>query len=237
MLLRRFRRSDSGPVIRLIRWFLRWVLRLIVVVALVVLAFRWVNPPLNYYQASEWWRLGALDRDWVALEDISGVMARSAVAAEDANYCLHWGIDLEAIQEVLESGSRRGASTITQQVAKNVFLWHGRSMFRKALEAGFALAIEAAWGKRRILEVYLNVAEFDTGVFGVGAASEHYFGVPAAELTLAQASRLAAVLPDPKGRSASKPSPFVVKRATGISSGANTILSDGRAACFEDSEA
>ena len=212
---------------------MKWVLRLIVVAALVVLALRWVNPPLNYYQASEWWRLGSFDRDWVAMEEIAPDMARAVVAAEDANYCLHWGVDVDAVREVIESGSNRGASTITQQVAKNVFLWHGRSFVRKGLEAGFAVAIEAAWGKRRILEVYLNVAELDGGVFGVEAAADHYFGVSAGDLSLAQASRLAAILPDPKERSASRPSAFVKKRATGIANGAQTIAKDGRADCFE----
>ena len=168
------------------------------------------------------------------MEEIAPDMARAVVAAEDANYCLHWGVDVDAVREVIESGSNRGASTITQQVAKNVFLWHGRSFVRKGLEAGFAVAIEAAWGKRRILEVYLNVAEFDEGVFGVEAASAHYFRVSASELSAAQASRLASILPDPKGRSASQPAPFVVKRSNGVASGAATILRDGRAACFSE---
>lgn len=225
-------------MVRLLRWFLRWVLRLFVaavlIVALIVLALRWVNPPVNYYQVSEWWRLGGLERDWVAMEEISPVMQRSVVAAEDANFCKHWGVDFEAIVQVIEDGSRRGASTITQQVAKNVFLWPDRSYVRKALEAGFAGAIELVWGKRRILEVYLNVAEFDEGVFGVEAASEHYFRVSASELSAAQAARLASILPDPKGRSASKPAPFVVKKANGVASGAATILKDGRAECFSE---
>ena len=212
------------------------MLRLIVAVVLIIVALRWINPPLNYYQASEWWRLGGLERDWVPLEQIAPDMARAAIAAEDANYCLHWGVDFDAVRDVLESGASRGASTITQQVAKNVFLWHGRNLWRKGLEAGFAFAIELAWGKRRILEVYLNVAEFDAGVFGVEAAAQHYFGVAAADLSLTQASRLAAILPNPKERSASAPSDFVQKRARSIASGAETIRSDGRAECFEQSE-
>jgi len=166
------------------------------------------------------------------MDQIAPPMARASVAAEDANFCRHWGVDFEALRDVLESGATRGASTITQQVAKNVFLWHGRSYLRKGLEAGFAFAIELVWGKRRILEVYLNVAEFDAGVFGVEAAARHYFGVSAADLSLRQASRLAAILPDPKARSASRPSEFVVKRGRSISSGAQTIFEDGRAGCF-----
>ncbi len=217
----------------IIRWIFKWVLRLVVVAVLVVLALRWVNPPLNYYQATEWWRLGSFERDWVAMEDVAPVMARAVVAAEDANYCLHWGVDVEAVRAVIESGANSGASTITQQVAKNVFLWHGRSFVRKGLEAGFAVAIEAVWGKRRILEVYLNVAELNAGVFGVEAAASHYFGVSAGDLNLAQASQLAAILPDPKGRSASRPSEFVAERARSIASGAETIAKDGRSDCFQ----
>ena len=104
-------------------------------------------------------------------------MGRSAVAAEDANFCLHWGFDMAAIREAVEEGGTRGASTISQQVVKNVFLWHGRSWVRKAMEAVMTPVVELVWTKRRILEVYLNVAEFDEGVFGVQAAAQHYFGV------------------------------------------------------------
>ncbi len=218
------------------RWVLRWTFRLFCIVALIVVALRWINPPLNYYQIREWQRLGSLERDWAAMDEIAPQMARAAVAAEDANYCRHWGVDVDAVREVIKSGADRGASTITQQVAKNVFLWHGRSFLRKGLEAGFAVAIEAAWGKRRILEVYLNVAEFDEGVFGVGAAARHYFGVDAAGLSATQAARLAAILPSPKTRSASRPTDFVVRRARSIASGAETIKADGRAACFETSQ-
>jgi monofunctional biosynthetic peptidoglycan transglycosylase len=161
-------------------------------------------------------------------------MARSVVAAEDANFCLHWGLDLDAIQRAIEEGGTRGGSTISQQVVKNVYLWHGRSYLRKVLEAVMTPAVEAVWSKRRIVEVYLNVAEFDEGVFGVEAAARHYFGVGPEELTAVQAARLAAILPAPKSRSASQPSDFVRERAAAIRDGAATILADGRAACFED---
>jgi monofunctional biosynthetic peptidoglycan transglycosylase len=155
------------------------------------------------------------------------------VAAEDANFCKHWGFDIAAIKDAVSEGSNRGASTLTQQVVKNVFLWHGRSYIRKAMEAVLTPAIEFAWSKQRILEIYLNIAEFDEGVFGVQAAAQHYFGVDARDLTPLQAARLAAVLPDPKGRSASKPSNFVRRRTQGIISGAETIAVDGRAQCFD----
>jgi monofunctional glycosyltransferase len=182
----------------------------------------------------EYRRTGSLERQWVPMAEISPHMARAAVAAEDANFCLHWGFDMGEIRRALDAGGTRGASTISQQVVKNVFLWHGRSWPRKALEAALTPVIEAAWSKRRILEVYLNVAEFDAGVFGVEAAARHYFGTSAAQLTPLQAARLAAILPDPKGRSAARPSNFVQRRAAAIMDGAATILADGRAACFED---
>ena len=182
---------------------------------------------------SEARRLGDIDRQWAPMEEIAPVMARSVVAAEDANFCLHWGLDVNAIRDAMESGGTRGASTISQQVVKNVYLWHGRSWIRKVMEAAMTPLVEALWSKRRILEVYLNVAEFDEGVFGVEAAAQHYFGVDAASLSNTQAARLAAILPDPKGRSASKPSSFVRKRAGQILDGAATIRADGRARCFE----
>jgi monofunctional biosynthetic peptidoglycan transglycosylase len=162
-------------------------------------------------------------------------MFRSVVAAEDANFCLHWGFDMAAIREAVAEGGTRGASTLSQQVVKNVFLWHGRNWGRKALEAAITPAMELVWTKRRILVVYLNVAEFGEGIFGVEAAARHYFGVSAAELSAVQAARLAAVLPDPKDRDAGDPSRFVRNRARAILSGAETIAADGRAACFERS--
>ncbi|MEM0942904.1 MAG: transglycosylase domain-containing protein, partial [Pseudomonadota bacterium] len=125
-----------------------------------------------------------------------------------------------------------GGSTISQQTAKNVFLWPDRSWLRKGLEAGFTILIEVTWPKRRILEVYLNVAEFDEGVFGAEAAAWHYFNRPAAELSLTQAARLAAILPDPKGRSAARPGAWTQRRARQIASGAETLRQDGRAACI-----
>jgi monofunctional biosynthetic peptidoglycan transglycosylase len=174
-----------------------------------------------------------VEQIWVAMDDIAPVMARSAVAAEDADFCLHWGLDLTAIQAALEDGANRGGSTISQQVVKNVYLWQGRSWFRKSLEALMTPLVEAVWSKERILEVYLNVAEFDDGVFGVEAAAIHYFGVAAAELSPVQAARLAAILPSPKTRSASQPTSYIRSRAASIVDGAATIRADGRASCFE----
>lgn len=228
---RRKKATPKGPAWR--RSLKRWPLYLIGVFALLLAYPAVLRPPTTPYILSEGARLGSVERTWVDMEQIAPVMARSVVAAEDANYCLHWGFDMGAIRDALEDGGARGASTLSQQVVKNVYLWHGRSWARKALEALITPFVELIWSKRRIVEVYLNVAEFDEGVFGVEAAARHYFGVKAVELSSTQAARLAALLPDPKGRSASKPSDFVKRRATSIVDGAATIKADGRSACFE----
>jgi len=211
---------------------MRGVVGLGAALALAIVGYAVINPPTTPYMFGEGRRLGGVTQVWVPMEDIAPAMARAAVAAEDANFCLHWGLDLEAIRAAMEAGGNRGASTISQQVVKNVYLWHGRSWFRKAVEAAMTPVMELVWTKRRVLEVYLNVAEFDDGIFGVQAASQHYFGVDAADLSDLQAARLAAVLPDPKGRSASDPGPLVRRRTSAILSGAETIAADGRAGCF-----
>ncbi|MFN4154455.1 MAG: monofunctional biosynthetic peptidoglycan transglycosylase [Paracoccaceae bacterium] len=217
---------------RILRWAARGFLAVAGFFALLVVLFSFLNPPVNIYQLQESARLGAVQREWVAFEAIAPVMGRSAVAAEDANFCLHWGFDMNAIRAAVAQGGNRGASTISQQVVKNVFLWHGRSWLRKAMEGVLTPAVELIWSKQRILEVYLNIAEFDEGVFGVQAAARHYFNVDARNLSALQAARLAAILPEPKGRSASNPSNFVRNRTRSIISGAETIASDGRDACF-----
>ena len=201
--------------------------------ALLILLISFLPPPINIYQVQESWRLGGIEKDWVGWDEIAPVMARSVVAAEDANFCAHWGFDMVAIRAAIDQGGNRGASTLTQQVVKNTFLWHGRSYVRKAMEAMLTPVVELIWSKQRILEVYLNVAEFGTGLFGVQAAAQHHFGVDARDLTATQAARLAAVLPDPQNRSASEPSAFVRKRTRAIMSGAETIAADGRSACFD----
>lgn len=193
-----------------------------------------VNPPMGPYMLAESHRLEGVERQWIPIEAISDHMTRAAVAAEDADFCTHWGLDLGAIEAALADGAQRGGSTISQQVVKNVYLWQGRSWSRKALEAVMTPFVEAAWGKTRILEVYLNVAEFDEGVFGVEAAARHYFGVSAADLSAEQAARLAAVLPAPKSRNAADLDRTQLARMASIMDGAATIARDGRATCFED---
>jgi monofunctional biosynthetic peptidoglycan transglycosylase len=227
MVVRRFRR------LRIWRFVRRLVLAGAAVVFLVVLLFRWVNPPITWLMASEWWRLGAIEREWVSLGEMSANLPLAAVAAEDASFCRHWGFDVEGIRAALADNSRlRGGSTISQQVAKNIYLWPARSWLRKGLEAGFTMLIEATWTKRRILEVYLNVAEFDEGVFGVQAASRRYFGTDAADLGPQRAARLMAILPDPQSRSPVSGTRFIAQRGAAIERGAATIREDGRAACF-----
>ena len=200
--------------------------------AALILVFAFVPPPINFYQIGEAWRLGGIEKDWVGWDEIAPEMALSVVAAEDANYCLHWGFDMAAIRVAIEEGEGRGASTLSQQMVKNTFLWHGRNWLRKAAEAALTPVVEVVWTKRRILHVYLNTVEFDEGIFGVQAAAQHYFGVDARDLSALQSARLAAVLPDPKGRDAAEPSSFVRSRTRSIMAGAETIAADGRANCF-----
>jgi monofunctional biosynthetic peptidoglycan transglycosylase len=221
----------AGASIR--QWLARLAIGGMGTLLFLILLFAILNPIRTPYMISEGFRLGGVKEDWVSIENIAPEMARSVVAAEDANFCEHWGFDMAAIRNAISKGSHRGASTISQQVVKNVYLWQGRSWLRKALEAGMTPLLELVWTKRRILEVYLNVAEFGEGVFGVGAASQEFFGVTPDKLTPTQAARLAAVLPDPKDRSARKPSAFVRSRARAIEDGAATIEADGRATCFE----
>lgn len=219
------------PMLR--RWLLRACMGVAGFFGLLVLLFSFLNPPTTPYMFSEGQRLGGVTHHWADWDEIAPVMARSAVAAEDANYCLHWGFDMAAIRSAVSAGSNRGASTISQQVVKNVFLWQGRSWLRKAMEGVLTPVVETVWSKQRILEIYLNVAEFGNGIFGVQAAARHYFGVDAGDLSAVQSARLAAILPDPKRRDAANPTQFVRGRAQAALSGAATIRADGRARCFE----
>ena len=216
------------------RWLMRAVLAFVALIGFFILLYTVVNPPYTHTMWAERSRLGQIEREWVAFEDIAPVMARSAVAAEDARFCQHWGIDVQAVRAVLDEGSQRGGSTISQQVVKNVFLWQERSWIRKALETLITPAVEAVWSKRRILEIYLNVAEMGEGIFGVKAAAKAYFNVSPDQLNAEQAAFLAALLPAPKSRSATNPSEKMKRKAAKIADGAATIRADGRAACFED---
>lgn len=231
--------AGAKPPRRRLRMRLLWAAGKIALVPLglalaAVLVFAFANPRINYYIVSEHLRLGGSRFSWVPIEEVPPRAPLALVAAEDARFCEHHGFDFEEIGRVLAEGERRGASTISQQVAKNVFLWPGRSWARKGLEAGFTVLIELVWTKRRIIEVYMNVAEFDEGVFGIQAAARHYFGVEASGLSPMQASLLAAVLPDPKGRSASRPSAWVRARAGRILDGLETLIKEDRAGCLAE---
>ena len=158
---------------------------------------------------------------WRPLEQISPNLVRAVIAGEDAWFCQHHGFDWDAIGAAWEryrrgGGGLHGASTISMQTAKNLFLWPGRDWLRKALEAWFTAWLELAWSKRRIIEVYLNIVEWDSGVYGAEAAARHYFGKPAAALSMREAARLAAVLPDPLDRSAKNPGPAAHRHAAFI---------------------
>ncbi len=230
-------------VIRRTRRFLRRLWRGLVRVALglalaavgLVFLFRWVNPPPGYLMIAERLRLGSIERQWVPLRAMSADLPLSAAAAEDANFCLHWGFDIEGIRAAIADTERvRGGSTISQQVAKNVFLWPARSWVRKGFEAGFTALIELLWPKRRIMEVYLNVAEMGEGVFGAEAAAWRYWKVPAAELGPQRSARLMAVLPDPQNRAPVSGSAYIARRGKAIQRGAATLRADGRGACFSE---
>ncbi|KDF11495.1 MULTISPECIES: monofunctional biosynthetic peptidoglycan transglycosylase [Citrobacter] len=159
--------------------------------------------------------------DWVSMDEISVWMGLAVIAAEDQKFPEHWGFDVSAIEKALAHNERnenriRGASTLSQQTAKNLFLWDGRSWVRKGLEAGLTLGMETVWSKKRILTVYLNVAEFGDGIFGVEAAAQHYFHKPASRLSLSEAALLAAVLPNPMRFKANAPSGYVRSRQAWI---------------------
>lgn len=215
----------------------RWTLALLALGAMLclfgVLLFRWVNPPVTWLMLTESLRLGGIAQDWMPIEEMSPDLPLSAAAAEDANFCRHWGFDLDGIRAALADTERlRGGSTISQQVAKNVYLWPDRSWTRKGIETGLTLLIEGLWPKRRIMEVYLNVAEFDEGVFGVAAATRHYWGLEAASLDPLRAGRLMAVLPAPRNRSPVSGDTWINARGAAIQHGAQTLRADGRADCF-----
>ncbi len=195
-----------------------------------------VAPPLTTLLMVEQGLKGqGADYRWRRLDDISPRLVEAVIAAEDARFCSHSGFDMEAIEKALESNARgrrvRGGSTLSQQTAKNVFLWPDRSWVRKGLEAGYTVLIEAVWSKRRIVEVYLNVAEWAPGVYGAEAAAQHWFGKSAADLTAREAARLAAILPSPRRYRAASPGPYVRRRASRIQAAMGTVRNEGLAAC------
>jgi monofunctional biosynthetic peptidoglycan transglycosylase len=181
-------------------WTIIW--RALLLLVVVLLVFRFVPPPTTAFMLQSPY---PVTQDWISIDKLPSYMPLAVVASEDQRFPNHYGVDFAAISKALsqydDGDSLRGASTITQQTAKNLFLWSGRSFVRKGLEAGFAVSLETLWGKKRILEVYLNFAEFGQGIYGVEAASQHYFGRSASKLTMNQAARLAIMLPSPRTRS------------------------------------
>lgn len=192
-------------------------------------------PPLTLLMAREFVAGHGLDYRWRSLDQISPHLVASAIAAEDARFCSHGGFDMQAIERALknnENGRKvRGGSTISQQTAKNVFLWPQRDWVRKGLETWFTVLIELGWGKERIMEVYLNSIEWGPGVYGAEAAAQRNFRVPAAKLTAAQAYRLAAIIPKPLSWKAAKPGPYIKRRSGSIGRNARVVRNDGLAGC------
>lgn len=198
------------------------VFGLLLLVAAVIIGLRFINPPTSTFMIGH--ALGSssrpLQHHWVDLEQISPWLPVAVMASEDQKFPDHWGFDVTSIWQALDSyrsGERlRGASTISQQTIKNLFLWSGQSLVRKGLEAGLTPLLELFWTKRRIMEVYLNLAEFGEGIYGVEAASQVYFGVPARAIDARQAALLAAVLPNPKRFLVNAPTPYVWDRVDWI---------------------
>lgn len=215
------KRSKKSLMLRLRSVLIRATAAIVGLWAIGIIAFAFIPVPFSAVMAERQisaWFSGDFDyvahSDWAGMDDISSWMALAVIAAEDQKFPSHWGFDVQAIQTVLsgEDERMRGASTLSQQTAKNVFLWDGRSWVRKGLEAGLTAGIEVVWTKRRILTVYLNVAEFGDGIFGVEAAAQRYFNKPASRLSMSEAALLAAVLPNPLRFKANAPSAYVRQR-------------------------
>ncbi|MGH7019589.1 MAG: monofunctional biosynthetic peptidoglycan transglycosylase [Brevundimonas sp.] len=224
----------------------RPLLTLLLILALIpiggVVLHRFVPPLFTILMVKQAVAGHGMDYRWRSLDHISPRLVEAVIAAEDARFCQHHGFDVEAIQKAMEaneraeqrgSDKRRGASTISQQTAKNVFLWPSRDWVRKGLEVGYTGLIEAVWGKRRIMEMYLNVAEWAPGVYGAEAASQHWFHKSAENLTTREAARLAAILPSPRRYRAADPGPYVRRRASRIQAAMGTVREAGLDACVD----
>ena len=224
-------------------WFGRLVKGVIIVLLLVFLIgpvvvvaiYRFAPPPMTYLMVQRVFEGRGFERRWVPMRQISPALVRAVIAAEDARFCEHHGFDLNAIQKAMAANERgkklRGGSTISQQTAKNVFLWPSRDWIRKGLETWFTVLIEVGWGKERIMEVYLNSIEWGPGVYGAEAAAQRNFRVPASRLTAAQAARLAAIVPKPLSWKAAKPGRYVQRRSGAITRNAGIVRREGLTAC------
>ena len=236
------RRRRRSPVRRVIGWVVKLLLAFVLISLLWALAYRFINPPTTATMLRDSIAGRGATRDWMPIEEIDRDMVRAAIAAEDGKFCQHEGFDLDAIQEAARrnaSGGRiRGGSTISQQTAKNAFLWQSGGYFRKGLEAWFTFLIEQTWPKRRIMEVYLNLAETGIGTYGVNAGAQRYFGRDASALSRTEAARIAAVLPLPKKRGAIAPQGFTRRYGNTISARIGVVARDGLDACiYQDTAA
>jgi monofunctional biosynthetic peptidoglycan transglycosylase len=231
------KRPRSGSLIgRIIGWIVKIVLVLIIISVLWVFAYRFVNPPITATMLGDIFAGRGATRDWMPIGEIDRDMVRAAIAAEDGKFCSHHGFDFEAIEDAMKrnaSGGRiRGGSTISQQTAKNAFLWQGGGYARKGVEAWFTFLIEHLWGKRRIMEVYLNLAETGIGTYGVNAGSERYFGHDASAMSPTEAARIAAILPLPKERAAIAPKGFTRRYGNIIAARIPVVARDSLDACI-----
>jgi monofunctional biosynthetic peptidoglycan transglycosylase len=236
------RRRRRGWIRAAIVWLLRLVVGFILLSILWVLLYRFVNPPITFTMIGDRLEGHSITEDWMPIDRIDRNMVRAAVAAEDSKFCRHWGFDQDAIAAAMKRNARggnvvRGGSTISQQTAKNAFLWQNGGYFRKGLEAWFTLLIENLWGKRRIMEVYLNLAETGIGTYGVNAGAERYFGHDASNMNRIEAARIAAVLPLPKKRGAVAPQGFTRRYGNMISARIATVARDRLDACVYASHA
>lgn len=224
----------------MIKMLARWTLRVVIGFVLISVAwvglYRFVAPPITFTMIGDALGGHSITKSWMPLSRIDPDMARAVIAGEDARFCAHNGFDYAAIVKAYartqRDGRLRGGSTISQQTAKNAFLIQGGGFVRKAFEAWFTLLIETLWGKRRIMEVYLNIAETGIGTYGVNAGAQRYFGHDASHLTVAEAGRIAAVLPLPKKRAAVAPRGFTRRHGNAISRRAGVVRQDGLDACL-----
>ena len=220
----------------IVRWTGRIVLAFLVISVLWVVIYRFVPPPITATMIGDLARGEKLSRDWMPLSEIDPDMARAAIAAEDAKFCSHDGFDRQAIENAVHRNARggriRGGSTISQQTAKNAFLWQGGGYVRKAFEAWFTLLIENIWGKPRIMEVYLNIAETGIATYGVNAAAQRYYGHDASHLSTTEAARIAAVLPLPKKREAVIPKGFTRRYGNAIAARTGVVRQDALDGCI-----
>ena len=221
---------------RLFGWVLRGVLAFVLLSVLWVAIYRFVPPPYTFTMLGDRIAGRSVTKDWTSLSDIDPNMARAAIAGEDARFCLHHGFDFHAIETAAKrnahGGRIRGGSTISQQTAKNAFLFQGGSYLRKALEAWFTVLIEAIWGKRRIMEVYLNLAETGIGTYGVQAGAERYFHHGAGRLSPTESARIAAILPLPKKRAAVDPHGFVRRHGNVLARYVGVVRGEGLDGCL-----